>query len=55
MRVLVLDASGAGGLAALVVDGAVIAERRLIAARGVPAALPALAQAVLAQLDTVRS
>lgn len=49
MRVLVLDASGAGGLAALVVDGAVIAERRLMAARGVPAALPALAQAVLAE------
>lgn len=47
--VLVLDASGAGGLVALVVDGAVIGERRLIAVRGVPAALPALAQAVLAE------
>lgn len=51
--VLALDASGAGGLAALVVDGTVIAERRLDMARGVPAALPALAQAVLAEAGVV--
>lgn len=48
MRALALDASGAGGLAAVVVDGVVAAERRLTAARGVPAALPLLAQEALA-------
>lgn len=53
MRVLVLDASGASGLAALVVDGAVIAERRMMAVRGVPAALPALAGAMLAEAGVV--
>lgn len=52
MRVLVLDASGAGGLAAVVMDGAVVSERRFEAARGVPAALPALAEAALADAGT---
>lgn len=47
MRVLVLDAAGAGGLAAVVADGAVVSERRLTAARGVPAALPLLAREAL--------
>lgn len=48
MRVLALDAAGAGGLAGIVVDGTVVAERRTEAARGVPAALPLLAQEALA-------
>lgn len=49
MSVLVLDAAGAGCLAAVVRDGQAVAERRFDAARGQAAALPALAAAVLAE------
>ncbi len=49
MRVLVLDAAGGGGLAAVVEGGIVLAERRLAAAQGIPAALPRLASDVLAE------
>lgn len=48
-RVLVLDAAGAGCLAALVRDGRAVVQRRLDEARGQAAALPALAAAVLAE------
>ena len=47
MLVLALDASGVGAFAACVRDGVVVAERRSEAARGIPALLPAMAEAVL--------
>lgn len=49
MRVLALDAAGAGCFVALVVDGAVRAERRATGERGQSALLPTMARDVLAE------
>ncbi len=49
MRLLVLDGSLARSSAALLVDGAVVAEAAIAGARGQPTALPPLAEAMLRQ------
>jgi len=49
MRILALDAALARCSAAVVVDGAVVAERRQTAARGQATLLPPMARAVLAE------